>query len=205
MKAIPATDIPGLFGPPPTTDASVAGYAEELNTMDETLDQKILKERQASFLKAIKENHGIIHKTCRSWTRSREDQEDLYQEIVFQLWKSYSSFNASSKLSTWIYGVAVRSAIQPFRRRKVMTELPDIFPEVPSDETPDGPGIDDQLFRIFHSYEKNDRAVLVLAMEGFAAKEIGVILGMRTNAVEQRLGRIKRGIEWQHKIKQSQL
>ena len=62
------------------------------------------------FLKTIKENEGIIFKLIRIYAEQYDDQKDLYQEIVYQLWKSFYTFQGNSKISTWIYKVALNTS-----------------------------------------------------------------------------------------------
>ena len=173
--------------------AGVTRPAEPLirdDAMNDTMDLKVKKENEASFLKAIKENQGIIYKVCRSYSRNHANQEDLYQEIVFQLWKTYLSFKGDSKLTTWMHAVAVRSAILPLRRKKVKVEFHDVLPERPSEEPHEGT-IDDRLFHLFHRLQIIDRAMLVLTMEGFNSMEIGAILRLSKRAVQLRMNRIR--------------
>ena len=70
------------------------------------------------FIQRIKENEGIIYKVARLYTNSAEDQKDVYQEIVYQLWKSYPSFKANSKISTWMYRVALNTAISHLKKKR---------------------------------------------------------------------------------------
>ncbi len=58
------------------------------------------------FIKSINKHQNIIYKICRLYRNSPEDQEDLFQEIVYQLWKSYPKFKGESKISTWLYRIA---------------------------------------------------------------------------------------------------
>ena len=62
---------------------------------------------KTAFVAVIKENEGIIYKITRVYTDTQEDQKDLYQEIVYQLWKSFESFKGNSKMSTWMYRIAL--------------------------------------------------------------------------------------------------
>ena len=59
------------------------------------------------FLKLITENPGIIYKICNVYANSREDKDDLKQEIILQLWKSFPGFQGKSKFSTWMYRIAL--------------------------------------------------------------------------------------------------
>src|SRR6185295_1909259 len=133
-------------------------------------------EMEASFLKIIDENQGILQKITFAYSNTRADREDLYQEIVYQLWKSYLTFKGSSKISTWMYSVALRSAILPFRRMKSTVEFRETLPDHPSVEKHEG--MDDRLHILFHKLGNFERAVLVLMMEGFSQKEIGAVLGL---------------------------
>jgi RNA polymerase sigma factor (sigma-70 family) len=66
---------------------------------------------EAPFLQLIDQHQGIIHKICRLYRDSPEDREDLFQDIVFQLWKNAPAFEGRSKFSTWMYRVALSAAI----------------------------------------------------------------------------------------------
>ncbi|MEO5562629.1 MAG: sigma-70 family RNA polymerase sigma factor, partial [Chitinophagaceae bacterium] len=62
---------------------------------------------ESQFLQLIDQHQGIIHKICRLYRDTKEDREDLFQEIVFQLWKSVSTFSGKASFSTWMYRVAL--------------------------------------------------------------------------------------------------
>ena len=111
------------------SNASVHG-----RPMNKTSDLKSTREKEASFLTALDEHHRIIDKICRAYGNTRADQEDLYQEIVYQLWRAYPSFDGKAKFTTWMYKVALRSAIMPFRRKWLQIEYVDVLPDHPSDE-----------------------------------------------------------------------
>ena len=73
---------------------------------------------EKEFLKTIMDNQKIIYKVCRMYRDSKEDQQDLYQEIVYQLWKSFSSFKNESKVSSWIYRIALNTSLAIYRKSK---------------------------------------------------------------------------------------
>ena len=66
---------------------------------------------QEYFIKIIKENEGIIYKITRVYTQNETDQKDLYQEIVYQLWKGFEQFRGDAKVSTWMYRIALNTAL----------------------------------------------------------------------------------------------
>ena len=70
------------------------------------------------FLDLVSENQGILYKICNVYANSREDREDLKQEIILQLWKSYPRFRGESKFSTWMYRIALNTAITNMRKSK---------------------------------------------------------------------------------------
>ena len=75
-------------------------------------------EIKARFTEVIRENEGLIFKITALYTNSIQDRDDLYREIVYQLWKSFGSFNERSKLSTWMYRVALNTAIYYLKQGK---------------------------------------------------------------------------------------
>jgi len=70
------------------------------------------------FLNLIQENKRIIFKICNSYCKNKDDREDLAQEIVYQLWKSWSAFNTDYKFSTWMYRISLNVAISFYRKEK---------------------------------------------------------------------------------------
>src|SRR5580658_7455141 len=72
----------------------------------------------AEFLQLIRDNKGILFKISNSYCRNRDDREDLMQEIIYQLWKSASSFDITRKFSTWMYRIALNVAISFYRQQR---------------------------------------------------------------------------------------
>jgi RNA polymerase sigma-70 factor (ECF subfamily) len=77
-----------------------------------------IQNQKEEFLSLIQKNKGIIIKICNSYCFNKNDREDLTQEIIYQLWKTGSSFKADSKFSTWMYRVALNVAISFYRKQK---------------------------------------------------------------------------------------
>ena len=70
------------------------------------------------FIERVMESQGIVHKICSIYCDDKEQRKDLFQEILIQLWKSYSSFRGEAKFSSWMYQVALNVAIQHLRKSK---------------------------------------------------------------------------------------
>ena len=77
-----------------------------------------MKEKEQEFLKRIESHKGILYKVSKMYMDNHDDQQDLFQEIVCQLWKSYDSFRNESQFSTWMYRVAVNTAIVFLKKEK---------------------------------------------------------------------------------------
>jgi RNA polymerase sigma-70 factor, ECF subfamily len=75
-------------------------------------------QNKTEFVRVIRENEALIYKVSKVYTNRREDEQDLYQEIVYQLWKSFGSFRNESKISTWMYRIALNTAISNLNKEK---------------------------------------------------------------------------------------
>ena len=86
------------------------------------------KEHKKRFTDLIEKNKGIIHKICLMYTSTIADKEDLYQEICFQLWRSYGNYKEISKFSTWLYRIALNTAISSIRIKKRRIDMVELDP-----------------------------------------------------------------------------
>lgn len=151
---------------------------------------------ETQFLIFINDHQGIIHKICRIYRDIREDREDLFQEIIFQLWKSYPRFRHKSKISTWIYRIALNTAIATFRKKKRDIEYRPILPEV-ADEQPDDELAlrHERLFDALKQLDDGDKAIITLYLEDLSYQQIAEITGISENYVGVKLNRIKNRIQ----------
>jgi RNA polymerase sigma-70 factor (ECF subfamily) len=146
---------------------------------------------EAKFLEIIKEHNGIIYKVCHLYRNGREDKEDLFQEIVFQLWKSYASFKENAKLSTWIYKVALNTALSTFRKKSPAIDYLSVLPEPVCDTDTEEENNRELLFVVIKQLSETDRAILTLYFEELTYREIGEIIGITENNVNVKMNRIK--------------
>lgn len=147
---------------------------------------------EKEFLKIIHDFQKIIYKICRVYRDTIEDQEDLFQEIVYQLWKSYPSFKGESKVSSWIYRIALNTAIAIYRKSKILIDYYQAFPEHihPSDEKTISEN-EERLFWALRKLNDSEKAVISLYLEEFNYQEIAEITGLSESNVGVRLNRIK--------------
>ena len=140
----------------------------------------------------MEENRGIIHKICLMYTSNLPDKEDLYQEICLQLWRSFRTYRSESKFSTWLYRVALNTAISSVRknRRQVETiQLDQMEHFVARDSEREGKTR--ILLRAVSRLNKVDRAIILLWLEEKEYTEISEVMGISQSAVSVRLVRIR--------------
>ncbi len=151
---------------------------------------------QKAFLKIVDENQGIIYKVCKMYRNSREDQEDLYQEIVLQLWKSYSKFRNDSKVSSWMYRIALNTAMATFRKNKIELEFIESIPkDYQSNYGEELSDNEESLFEAIRTLNKAERALIALHLEDYSHREIAEITGITENYVGVKISRIKEKIK----------
>lgn len=147
---------------------------------------------EKEFLKSIHDHQRIIYKVCKVYRDNKEDEEDLFQEIVYQLWKSYPSFRGESKISSWIYRITLNTAMAIYRKGKPAIDYIEEFPERlhPTTER----RVSENAERLFHALRKlNDaeKALVSLYLEDFSYQEIAEIVGISEGNVGVKLNRIK--------------
>lgn len=154
---------------------------------------------EKEFVKIINENQGIIHKVCSVYCDSEEDRRDLFQEILAQLWKSYGSFREESKFTTWMYRVALNTAITSFKKTKRQPDRNSLTVEqVQLVHEEYDPATDEQM-RLMHQAVARlsgiEKSIILLYLENKSYEEIAEITGITQNYVRVKMNRIK------HKLK----
>jgi RNA polymerase sigma-70 factor (ECF subfamily) len=152
--------------------------------------------QKEDFLILIEKNKGIIIKVCNSYCVSKNDREDLAQEIIYNLWKSGNSFNAYSEFSTWMYRVALNVAISFYRKKtRSNTVVPlneshmDIEDKISTADDTEKRVI--QMQRFINEMKELDRALTLLYFEEKSYREIAEILGISETNVATKISRIK--------------
>lgn len=144
------------------------------------------------FINMMEKHQDIIHKISFFYSDLPEDRKDLEQEIIYQLWKSYPSFQHKSQFTTWMYRVALNTAILDLKKRKKRPEKTQITDRMLVEDPPE-PDIEDvqRLFNAIEQLEKVDRAIILLYLEKKSYEEIALIIGLTSKNVSVRLVRIK--------------
>jgi RNA polymerase sigma factor (sigma-70 family) len=156
-----------------------------------------LHRRQAEkeFEKHIKEHELLLHKVCSMYADIVADREDLFQEIVIQLWRSFPNFKGESKISTWMYRVALNTAITGARKKRIHIVLhpPSNLPNHLHDETPETQKQEQaqELQKAIEHLTEIERAIVVLYLEEKSYDEMEQILGMNQVLLRVKMNRIK--------------
>jgi RNA polymerase sigma-70 factor, ECF subfamily len=152
---------------------------------------------EQDFIKVLKENQGYIHKVCYMYCNTREGRKDLFQEITLQLWKAYDTFQGKSKISTWIYRVALNTAISFIRKE---TKMPTFASEdvgfIAYNEKEDYENFerDEQvkiLYQAINKLSTIEKTITFLYMEDYKINEIADMVGITPNNVSVKMMRIK--------------
>ncbi len=157
---------------------------------------------EKEFIIIIKSHQGILYKVAKMYTEAPEDQKDLYQEIVYQLWKSFGSFKNESKIGTWIYRVALNTAISQLKKdQKHKSKI--TFNEEFIDRIDQVDHLVEERIQLLYKHIKAlslvEKGIMFLYLEGKSHSEIAQITGFSTSNVGTRIGRIKKKLQKQLK------
>lgn len=153
---------------------------------------KSKRDIKTEFLDSLDRHQGILQKICFIYSRNRLEKEDLCQEIIFQLWKSYPSFKQKSSFSTWMYRVALNTALSLTRRPQLFTNTE----EIPDHSFDMEHAMDKSesvliLYRAISQLSKVEKAIILLWLEDKPYEEIADNLGLSVKNTSVRLVRIK--------------
>jgi RNA polymerase sigma factor (sigma-70 family) len=147
-----------------------------------------------NFIDILNNHRGLIYKVCSLYCRDKDDRQDLFQEIVLQIWKSFKSFRGESALSTWMYRIALNTAITHLRKEKRSVndavslqgiEIPDL------NDSDEKEAQFEQLFVAIEKLDKLEKSIVLLYLDGKSYDEISEITGLTKSHVGVKLNRIK--------------
>jgi RNA polymerase sigma-70 factor, ECF subfamily len=150
---------------------------------------------EQKFISLINEHQGLIHKVCFMYESDREVRNDLFQEIVLQLWKSFPTFRGEAKITTWMYRIALNTAISGYRKqtRNVKTEdLDEVHLNISEQYgADDGEEHAQRLQWAIRQLSEIERAMIMMALEEVPYEEIAETIGITQNNVRVRMNRIR--------------
>jgi RNA polymerase sigma-70 factor (ECF subfamily) len=152
----------------------------------------------SSFVDLVHEHRAMLYKVCNLYCFSEHDRQDLFQEIIVQLWRSYPKFRGEAKFSTWLYRIALNTAISDLRKQKkqfapidpgrLPIEIQDIqYPKEQEEQL-------QQLYSAINRLTEVEKALVMLYLEDKSYEEMEEILGIRQNNLRVKMNRIKEKI-----------
>lgn len=152
-------------------------------------------ELENKFLSDFEKNQNIVHKICRIYTTNLDAHNDLFQEITIQLWKNYNKFRGDSKFSTWMYRVALNTAISLYRKSTRSIKTQDISKVNYKIQSQDYDDTEEeqlkQLYKAIHKLNDIDKALIFLYLEDKPYKEISNTLGISEGNARVKMNRAK--------------
>ena len=158
----------------------------------------VLSLKEKVFSQLIKDNQGLIIKVSRLYTNSLEDEQDLFQEIVLQLWRSYDTFKGNSKISTWMYRVALNTAITLFRKKTKSPQTDELMDFHYADFIED----DDEkqlqislLYKVVKMLPNVERAIVMMYLDDLPYRDISENLGITEVNARVKMNRLKKTLK----------
>lgn len=150
-----------------------------------------MTDTERQFAKTVREHKSTIYTVCYMFSKDDDEVNDLFQEVLINLWKGYDSFGHRSDIRTWIYRVALNTCISLDRKkRRSATVRLAMDINLFEDRDEDTRQVD-LLHKRISRLQPFDRAIVLLWFEDLSYEEIGQIVGISTKNVSVRLFRIR--------------
>lgn len=163
-----------------------------------------MEDRESRFKSIVKENHDRIFRICACHTRSHDDCNDLFQQVLINIWQALRNFRGDSKISTWIYRIALNTAIDFSRAEKRRNAATHNYLEEVKMTAAYNTGtwekireenrINEMLLQI-NQLNVIDKLIISLVLEDLSSKEIAEVVGMTEPNVRVKIHRIKEGLK----------
>lgn len=147
---------------------------------------------EQEFANIVREHKSTIYTVCYMFSKNQDEVDDLFQEVLLNLWRGIEHFKGESKLATWIYRISLNTCISADRKKKkhateTLSQQADIYAATDEAETRQI----QMLHKRVHRLRPFDRAIVLLWLEGLPYEEIGAITGISAKNVSVRLVRIR--------------
>lgn len=153
---------------------------------------KATQQQEKEFIALVEEYKQVIYKVCYVYATDADHLNDLYQEVVINLWKAYPRFRGECKSSTWVYRIGLNTCISFFRRSKRSPEVVPISVDLEAfAEDSDKTAQLRELYRMINKLGQLERALILLWLEERSYQEIAEIIGISKNNVAVKLNRIR--------------
>ena len=157
-----------------------------------------MEKEKEKFISVIKENQNLIYKICYSYCSDPENREDLQQEILLQLWDSFSKFDGRVKISTWMYRIALNTAIS-FYRSDSKHRIKSVDASIITLSTFESDSVLNENIELLYQFigrmNEMDKALMLLYLDENKYKDIADILGITETNVATKISRIKKQLK----------
>jgi RNA polymerase sigma factor (sigma-70 family) len=148
------------------------------------------------FLSAIEENKNSLFRLCLAYSSSQDDAQDLYQEVLINIWKSLPGFNKGSEISTWMYRIALNNCLRASQKQSKRLKLFKNVKYVDIENLEIKEEEDDtlhltMLYNCIKKLNDSDKSIVMLFLEDMSYKEISDVTGMSDNYVAVKMKRIR--------------
>jgi RNA polymerase sigma-70 factor (ECF subfamily) len=147
---------------------------------------------EKSFIELIRKNENLIYKVCSMYISDEFPLADLYQEVVYNLWKSYTKFRGECSESTWMYRIALNTCITGMRKELRRPEHVSIFELKEHLITPESMTENiKEMYQLIFQLKPLERAIILLYLDEKTYQEIADITGLTLNNIAIKIKRIK--------------
>jgi RNA polymerase sigma-70 factor (ECF subfamily) len=156
------------------------------------------KDIDKNFIKQVTDNQKIIHKISHVYCSNAEDRQDLFQEVLLNAWRSYSSFANLSKFSTWLYKVALNTALMYQRSHRKQEQITWLDLQQLQQKAIETDTSNEQIQRLYQAIahlDEHEKSIVILYLDELSYKEIAEIVGITENNVGVKLNRIKQKLK----------
>lgn len=157
-----------------------------------------MKQEHKEFLGILSDYQGIIHKVNLIYFKTTADREENFQEVVYQLWKSFPSVKNKERVASWIYAIAINTSISKIRKDSRVV-LMNSVPELPDTDNIESMEQDidfQQLLTMLQKLNEIDRSIMLLYLEDYNYNEIADILGISSTNVGVKINRAKKQLKF---------
>lgn len=151
--------------------------------------------QEDKFISVLEAHKGILYKVANAYCKSMQDREDLIQEMIFQLWRSFENYKSTYQYSTWIYRIALNVAISFYRKSKPLPSVLPIEEHILNIREPEPGFYNNDKLKLLNTFiaelKDLDKALILLYLEEKSYKEIADIMGISETNVGTKIGRIK--------------
>lgn len=147
--------------------------------------------QETDFAQMVREHKSTIYTVCYMFSKDQDEVNDLFQEVLINLWKGFSTFEGRSDVRTWIYRISLNTCISQDRKKKKAKSVPlSMSINLFEDRDEDTRQVE-MLRKRINKLGAFDRAIILLWLENMSYEEIGQVVGISTKNVSVRLFRIK--------------